>query len=286
MINKNASADSKKGSFISYFRRKQIIEVAAQTIAEQGFNSTSLEDIAANAGISKGVISYHFNNKYNLIKDMTSSLLQQMNQFIKQQVDQGETALEKLHNYINASIEFFCVKRDHFLVIMDVGINNNAREESNPFSPFSYRICRSQIEDIILSGQKSNEFNQLPVKPMAANIQATIDGLGIQYIFTDDKALLLECKKELLKMSRGILPKPIGPREFGGGNYAVINRDPRIEIILDRVDKLEVMLNEMVRLKREDSVKIKGLMQDIKINRSESEDEEDGFFVPKKVVVK
>ena len=207
MINKNASADSKKGSFISYFRRKQIIEVAAQTIAEQGFNSTSLEDIAANAGISKGVISYHFNNKYNLIKDMTSSLLQQMNQFIKQQVDQGETALEKLHNYINASIEFFCVKRDHFLVIMDVGINNNAREESNPFSPFSYRICRSQIEEIILSGQKSNDFNQLPVKPMAANIQATIDGLGIQYIITDDKALLLECKKELLKMIETYLCK-------------------------------------------------------------------------------
>ena len=41
---------------------------------------------------------------------------------------------------------------------------------------------------------------------MAANIQATIDGLGIQYIFTDDKALLLECKR-VIKMIETYLCK-------------------------------------------------------------------------------
>lgn len=195
MINKNDSANSEKGTFTSYFRRKQIIEVATKTIAQKGFNNTSLEDIAANAGVSKGVISYHFNNKYNLIRDMTATLLQQMNQFIKEQVDEGETNIEKLHNYIKASIEFICEKRDHFLVIMDVGINHSAREESNPFSLFSYRICRKEIAEIIRAGQKNNEFKKLPVEPLASNIQATIDGLGIQYIFTNDRGLLLQCQK-------------------------------------------------------------------------------------------
>lgn len=207
MINKDISSDSKKGTFTGYFRRKQIIEVATKTIAQKGFNNTSLEDIAANAGISKGVISYHFSNKYNLIRDIAATLLQQMNLFIKEKVDQGETDRERLRNYIKASIEFLCEKRDHFLVIMDVGINNSVREESNPFSLFSYRICRSQIAEIILSGQKNNEFKQLPVETVASNIQATIDGLGIQYIFTDDKALLIECEKQLLQTVESCLRK-------------------------------------------------------------------------------
>ncbi len=190
----------KKGTFTSYFRRKQIIEVAAKTIAKQGFNNTSLEDIAANAGVSKGVISYHFANKYNLIRDMTATLMQQMNQFIKERVAESETNTEKLHNYIRASIEFFYEKRDHFLVIMDVGINHSAREESNPFSPFSYRLCRHEISEIILAGQKKGEFKVLPVEPLASNIQATIDGLGIQYIFTSDRKHLLECQKQMLAL--------------------------------------------------------------------------------------
>lgn len=199
MNNRTATTDSRKTTFTGYFRRKQIIEVAIKTIAQRGFKNTSLEDIAVNAGVSKGVISYHFSNKYNLIRDLTTTLLQQMNQFIREQADQGGTALEKLHNYVRASIEFFCEKRSHFLVIMDVGINGGVREESNPFSLFSYRVCREQIEGIILAGQKDGEFRILPVKPIAANIQATIDGLGIQYISTCDQGLLLECEKELLR---------------------------------------------------------------------------------------
>lgn len=200
MINKKDFTNSKKGTFTSYFRRKQIIEVATATIAQRGFNNTSLEDIAVNAGVSKGVISYHFKNKYNLIRDMTATLLQQMNQFLKEQVERGETDIEKLHNYIIASIEFFCEKKDHFLVIMDVGINHSAREESNPFSLFSYRICRNQISEIIRAGQNSGEFKEVPVEPVASNIQATIDGLGIQYIFTNNEELLQECQRQLLEM--------------------------------------------------------------------------------------
>ena len=50
-------------SFIEEARRRQIIDTAIRTIATRGYSRTSLAEIAREAGISKGVISYHFEGK-------------------------------------------------------------------------------------------------------------------------------------------------------------------------------------------------------------------------------
>src|SRR5689334_12394519 len=43
--------------------REQIIHAAAELLATQGYTATSLEQVAAHAGITKGTIYYHFESK-------------------------------------------------------------------------------------------------------------------------------------------------------------------------------------------------------------------------------
>jgi AcrR family transcriptional regulator len=56
-----------KPTFIEEARRKQIVEAAMETIADSGYVNASLAEIAKSADISKGVISYHFESKDELI---------------------------------------------------------------------------------------------------------------------------------------------------------------------------------------------------------------------------
>jgi len=49
-----------KTTFIEEARRKQILDIALEKIATQGFQNTTIQEIANQAGISKGVIYYHF----------------------------------------------------------------------------------------------------------------------------------------------------------------------------------------------------------------------------------
>ena len=56
-----------KGSFIEQARRSQIVDTAIRTIAQRGYSQASLAEIAREAGISKGVISYHFEGKDDYI---------------------------------------------------------------------------------------------------------------------------------------------------------------------------------------------------------------------------
>ena len=60
MRSEKGAGGQKPRSFIEEARRAQIISSAIEVIAELGFARASLAQIARHAGISKGVISYHF----------------------------------------------------------------------------------------------------------------------------------------------------------------------------------------------------------------------------------
>ena len=85
-----------RASFIEEARRRQIVETAIRTIAARGYSQSSLAEIAREAGISKGVISYHFEGKPELVEAILSRLLAEPAEFIKARVDASENAADKL----------------------------------------------------------------------------------------------------------------------------------------------------------------------------------------------
>jgi AcrR family transcriptional regulator len=55
-------------------RRARILEAAEQAFAARGYHSTSMDDIAAAAGISKPVLYDHFSSKLDLYTRLTESI--------------------------------------------------------------------------------------------------------------------------------------------------------------------------------------------------------------------
>lgn len=50
-------------------RRAQLIEATIQSLAERGFSRTTVTDVAARAGISHGLVLFHFQSKDNLLAE-------------------------------------------------------------------------------------------------------------------------------------------------------------------------------------------------------------------------
>jgi AcrR family transcriptional regulator len=63
-------------------RREQLLDVARALFAERGFEATSIEEVAARAGVSKPIVYEHFGSKegiYEVVKDReVQSLIQQI----------------------------------------------------------------------------------------------------------------------------------------------------------------------------------------------------------------
>jgi AcrR family transcriptional regulator len=194
------AVDRKKASFIEQHRRAQIIETAINTIATQGYVQASLANIARAAGISKGVISYYFKGKDDLIDQIKTHLLMEMGTFVRDRVEARRGDAEKLRAYVDASFDYIQENRTKFVVMLELGINLQSDDFGNPFSAINYQACRYRLEKILHDGHINGSFHLADIRTMAVAIQGMLDGISIQWVAEPDAIDLNQCRREAANM--------------------------------------------------------------------------------------
>lgn len=61
-------------------RRQQLIEATIQTMAERGYSRTTLTEVARRAGLSHGLVLFHFQSKENLLAETLSFMAEEYHQ--------------------------------------------------------------------------------------------------------------------------------------------------------------------------------------------------------------
>lgn len=78
-------------------RRQQLIDATMKCIARKGMGSTTLGDVAGEAGLSQGIVNLHFESKENLLKETLRSLAGEYREkFDKALQKSGPHAADKL----------------------------------------------------------------------------------------------------------------------------------------------------------------------------------------------
>lgn len=78
-------------------RREQLIDATMKCIARKGMGSTTLGDVASEAGLSQGIVNLHFESKENLLKETLRSLAGEYREkFDKALQKSGPHAADKL----------------------------------------------------------------------------------------------------------------------------------------------------------------------------------------------
>ena len=204
-------AGQKKPTFIEEARRRQIVETGIQTIASQGFSQASLAEIARKAGISKGVISYHFAGKEALVDEILRSLLRQPAEFIKERVSRHESALGKLRAYIEANFEFMKTHRDNYVALVDLWGRRGSSGGHSRFNAEAHEPARHYLAHILDAGRERGELRQVPVRMTASLVQAAIDGVMLQWVFDEEAIDLDVSRAEILEMiTRHVTPQATG----------------------------------------------------------------------------
>ena len=108
-------------TFIENARRQQIVGAAIDTIAEVGYAQASLARIAARIGISKGVISYHFAGKDDLIKQVVIDVVEAGRAYIiLPRVFAEPTGPARLRAYIESNLAFMREHRNYMVAIVEI----------------------------------------------------------------------------------------------------------------------------------------------------------------------
>lgn len=90
---------------VSEERRAQIIESAIEVFARQGFASTRMDDVAAESGLSKGLLYWYFKSKEEIIIAIADLLFGVEFRKMQSLSVEGQTARAGLESFIEIFIE-------------------------------------------------------------------------------------------------------------------------------------------------------------------------------------
>ncbi len=159
--------------------RTKILETATRLFATQGYDSTSLSQVAKDASVSKALIFWHFATKENLFQEVVSRTIEPYS--IHLELD-GLSEPEQLRKLIDLYYEF--VTRNLYSVRFFLGVF--LRDEARPDDLFGrilelHELYRGKLAEIVERGQQHGTLCQ-QVDPVAraALILSALNGILVQ----------------------------------------------------------------------------------------------------------
>ncbi len=86
--------------------RKAILDTALVEFAEKGYSATKLQDIAKKAGVTRGAIYWHFENKADLYLKLQDEISGETNAVIQEAIDEGGTFQDIIKRVLVRSLEY------------------------------------------------------------------------------------------------------------------------------------------------------------------------------------
>ncbi|MFF0488263.1 TetR/AcrR family transcriptional regulator [Nocardia sp. NPDC004068] len=167
----------RRRSFIEEARRRQIIAAAVEVISEVGYASASLARIAKRAGISKGVISYHFDGKDELMAELVVQLYVSGAEFMAPLVEAAEGWRAKFLTYLESNLQFIDANRTYVAALTEVVLNLRKPDGTPRFTSVDgEEPVIAPLIELLREGQADGTFGDFDPVVMAKIVRDTIDG--------------------------------------------------------------------------------------------------------------
>ncbi|MEU7839296.1 MULTISPECIES: TetR family transcriptional regulator [unclassified Nonomuraea] len=177
MRSENEPSGQKARSFIEEARRAQIVASAIEVIAESGFAGASLARIAQHAGISKGVISYHFAGKDELMEEVVNQVYSAIDEHVRARMEGQESATGLLRTYILAVAEHMRAHRTQLRALGQIFYNLRTADGQPRYGFKANEETYAALERIYRAGQAAGEFRTFDVRVMAVTMSSAIDNM-------------------------------------------------------------------------------------------------------------
>lgn len=118
-----------EGSELSALRRRDILRAAATLFETQGYEQTRVADIAAKAGVAKGLVFWYFESKEGLLHQLAASVEEALLALIRRAVEGFEHPLERLYVATLVAVHYI---DDNYHLYGAINIASRGRSDS-PF---------------------------------------------------------------------------------------------------------------------------------------------------------
>ena len=187
-------------------RREQLLGIGRRLFAERGFDGTSIEEIAAQAGVSKPVVYEHFGGKEGLYAVVVDREMQRLLGMVTASLAEGHYR-QKLEGAATALLEYIEDSADGFRILVR---DSHAASGTGTFASLLSEIA-SQVEHILGAEFKAKGYDP-KLAPMYAQMLVGMVALTGQWWLDARRPKLDEVAAHLVNLAwnglSGLDPKP------------------------------------------------------------------------------
>jgi AcrR family transcriptional regulator len=153
-------------------RRQQLLESARKLFVKKGFRATTTEEIARNAGLTKGALYFHFKSKEDILFDLVKTFAAKNKAHLEEELGN----VTNLSDVLKLLLEIHrkCDCRDHWETV-DIWIQAIRLPK---VKRYLNRLLEELVDDVVSQLKKTYRRSEKELRQLAVLIIALHDGLS------------------------------------------------------------------------------------------------------------
>lgn len=177
--------------------KQKLLDAATRLFAKQGYFSTTVEQITAEAGVSKGLVYNYFASKEELLVGLIEATTVRMSE-VASSIDLGDSVEEALQVFLDAYFDYLKAEGTFLSLQLQLMLTPELRpivEETQ------------QVRATLLLKQFSGWFRRMGLrepKGKARLFLAMLDGVALHYLCVYENYPLGTMRRQVLEAANGI----------------------------------------------------------------------------------
>ncbi|MFI6100072.1 TetR/AcrR family transcriptional regulator [Lentzea sp. NPDC051213] len=175
-----------KRSFIEDARRGQIVAAAISTIAEIGYAKASFVQIARRAGISPGLITYHFAKREELMKQVMLTVHGSMDRALAARSEGAESFCATMRALVEGFVHYCAEHPAELIAIGQIASAARDAEAAREWYAGQAAETLAEMEAMFREGQECGELREFAPRVMAVSLIAAMEAVPAELMARPD----------------------------------------------------------------------------------------------------
>ena len=160
--------------------RAAIIDSATRCFAREGYDSTGVAEICANAGVSKGAFYYHFESKEAVFLELIDSWLQALEYSLREVTSRADTVPEGLLDMAGTVQKIFENNRQFMGLFLELWTRASRNEKVRLATIAPYRRYQDIFTALIRRGIEEGSLDPVDADAAGQMLLSLSSGLFLQ----------------------------------------------------------------------------------------------------------
>jgi AcrR family transcriptional regulator len=168
-----------RGTFTQTARRAQLVGCAIDALAEVGYQQTTVAEVARRAGVSKGVVTYYFPARDDLVWAVVAAVFASVGEHVGNRLEDVAPG-QFVAVYLRAWVDYYRTYRREMMAIAEIWTSFRDASGHPHLDARTLGRERALVEAALAAGQAEGALGDFSPRVMAVTLKAALDGLLAQ----------------------------------------------------------------------------------------------------------